>query len=152
MERRWRKSLNLLIPKLTLKQSFFEDCDSRCFDCPQFWEADGEFDGGDCKNMQDPNTGELIPGAYEDYYPDNDEATDEPEYMGNLALRFGITHLSCTNVKQPKNRNKTGSNLSLGIRWVCVVSLSLLRIVKKCFVFFQRWRVLVGSQGLKRTK
>ena len=34
----------------------------------------------------------------------------------------------------------------------CVVSLSLLRIVKKCVVFFQRSRVLVGSQGLKRTK
>ena len=36
--------------------------------------------------------------------------------------------------------------------WRCVVSLSLLRTVKNCFVFFQRPRVLVGSQGLKHTK
>ena len=34
----------------------------------------------------------------------------------------------------------------------CAVSLSSLRIVKKCGVFFQRSRVLAGSQGLKRTK
>ena len=34
----------------------------------------------------------------------------------------------------------------------CVVSLSSLRIVEKCVVFFQRSRVLAGSQGLKRTK
>ena len=60
--------------------------------------------------------------------------------------------------KQTKNRNETGSNLSLGTRmtalskrlgrkrpltqrrtvaWSGVVSLSLLRIVKKCLVFFQ---------------
>jgi len=66
------------------------DCDTRCFDCPQFWEADGEFDGGDCKNMQDPNTGELITNPDdEDYFPDYDDATEEPEYMECPA--------SCTN-------------------------------------------------------
>ena len=75
--------------------------------------------------------------------------------------------------KQTKNRNETGLNLSLGTRlavlskrdglkcccdairtaaWKCAVSLSSPRIVKKSGVFFQRSRVLVGSQGLKRTK
>ena len=34
----------------------------------------------------------------------------------------------------------------------CAVSLSSLRIVKKCGVFFERSRVWAGSQGLKRTK
>ena len=65
--------------------------------------------------------------------------------------------------KQTKNRNETGSNLSLGTRLTvlskrlrrkrcCDATLSSLRIVKKCGVFFERSRVLVGSQGLKRTK
>ena len=67
---------------------------------------------------------------------------------------------------------ETGSNLSLGTR-LTVLSKRLghkrccdatpdrclggvpshyLRIVNKCDVFFQKSRVLVGSQGLKRTK
>ena len=74
--------------------------------------------------------------------------------------------------KQTKNRNETGSNLSLGTR-LTVLSKRLgrkrccdatpdrclggvpshyLRIVNKCVVCFQKSRVLVGSQGLKRTK
>ena len=74
--------------------------------------------------------------------------------------------------KQTKNKHETGSNVSLGKRLTvlskrlgrkrlvvvsqhrtrCVVSLSLLYILKKCAVFFQRLRILVGSQDLKRTK
>ena len=76
--------------------------------------------------------------------------------------------------KQTKNRNETGSNLSLGTR-LTVLSKRLGRkrccdttpdrclecnrltiltahCLNKCYVFFQIWRVLVGSQGLKRTK
>ena len=77
--------------------------------------------------------------------------------------------------KQTKNRNETGSNLSLGTR-LTVLSKCLGRKLccdatpdrclggvpshylrfalfkKKCVVFFQKSRVLVGSQGLKRTK
>ena len=74
--------------------------------------------------------------------------------------------------KQTKHRNETGLDLSLGERLTrlskrlsrkrccdttpdrcleCSRLTILLRIVKKCFVFFQN-RGLVGPQGLKRTK
>ena len=76
--------------------------------------------------------------------------------------------------KQTKNRNETGSNLSLGTR-LTVLSKRLGRkrccdatpdrclggvpshylrfaLLKKCGVFFERSRVWAGSQGLKRTK
>ena len=75
--------------------------------------------------------------------------------------------------KQTKNRNETGSNLSLGTR-LTVLSKRLGRkrccdatpdrclggvpshylcfaLLKKCGVFFERSRVWAGSQGLKRT-
>ena len=28
--------------------NFFEDCDTTCFHCPDFWDGD-KFDGGDCE-------------------------------------------------------------------------------------------------------
>ena len=79
---------------------------------------------------------------------------------------------SCMIYKQAKNRNEAGSNLSLGTRltvlskrlgckrccdatpdWLEVCRLTIFAShCKRCFVFFQRSRVLVGSEGLKRTK
>ena len=76
----------------------------------------------------------------------NKETTSRNETDSN-SLGTRLTVLS-----KLLGRKRCGDTTSDRCLEVCRLTIFASHCKKKCFVFFQRSRVLVGSQGLKRTK
>ena len=71
---------------------------------------------------------------------------------GEETLLSDLTLLYLTYANNRKTVLKTPAKVSISIPNLDAYNTVNFLIVKKCFVFFQRSRVLVGSQGLKHTK